>query len=529
MFAALAVLPLFTWLLFAWSNHDSVVTISSFAAAILLILSAGLFPVLRKVVRSSRFDRRYREFVLSSLRFIDERGLATTGFITPELDEVFVDVSLAYRAAHQVTEGLLAALPDDVIDRRLIDDFLDGQQSVILAIIGAPGSGKTALLRHTARTICRDRRGRRRVVPILLYLRDHAATVVDHPDVTLPDLIRSKLGRYGAQEPHGWFEQRLRDGDCVVLLDGLDEVVSAAQRRAVADWVQYQTLRYPNNDCVITSRPHGYQTASIDGAVVLQVRAFNAGQVDRFVRSWYLAVERRSRGTLDEATRRQADEGAEDLLERISSNPALRDLAVNPLLLTMIANVHRYRGALPSSRVNIYAEISQVMLWRRQEAKGLRPTISGKDKEALLGELAYMMTHDRVRDLSLAAVLAHVKHRIPTAVELGNILDEIVSSGLLLERENEIYSFAHITFQEYLAAMHIREWNLVQVLVEAVDDPWWRETTLLYAARSDSSPIVAACLDSGTEEALALAVACARESMELSPELRYRLDKTIPR
>src|SRR2546423_11613576 len=35
----------------------------------------------------SRFDRRYREFVLSSLRFVDLKGLATVGFYTPELDD----------------------------------------------------------------------------------------------------------------------------------------------------------------------------------------------------------------------------------------------------------------------------------------------------------------------------------------------------------------------------------------------------------------------------------------------------------
>jgi hypothetical protein len=37
----------------------------------------------------------------------------------------------------------------------------------------------------------------------------------------------------------------------------------------------------------------------------------------------------------------------------------------------MIATVHRYRGALPGSRVDLYGEICQVMLWRRQEAKNL--------------------------------------------------------------------------------------------------------------------------------------------------------------
>jgi hypothetical protein len=86
----------------------------------------------------SRFDRRYREFLLSSLRFIDLKGLTTVGFYTPELDEVFVDVSLAYRAPHHVPESMLAELPVEVTDRHSIGHFLDRAQPMVLAVVGVP-------------------------------------------------------------------------------------------------------------------------------------------------------------------------------------------------------------------------------------------------------------------------------------------------------------------------------------------------------------------------------------------------------
>ncbi|MGH3623926.1 MAG: hypothetical protein ACRDQ5_19405 [Sciscionella sp.] len=47
---------------------------------------ASLIQAVRR--RVSRFDRRYHEFVLTSRRFIDLKGLATIGHATPELDEV---------------------------------------------------------------------------------------------------------------------------------------------------------------------------------------------------------------------------------------------------------------------------------------------------------------------------------------------------------------------------------------------------------------------------------------------------------
>lgn len=480
--------------------------------------------------RLARFDKRYREFVLASLRFIDLKGLATPGPHTPELDEVFVDVSLAFREPSQASGSLLAALPAEVTDRHSIRDFLDDPQPVVLAVIGAPGSGKTTLLRHTARQLCHAHRGRRRTTPILLYLRDHVTAIVSTPDVALPGLVRGTLGRYGPDEPDGWFEQRLNDGDCLVLLDGLDEVARPDDRRSVAHWVERQIRQYPKNDYVITSRPQGYRTARIDGAAVLQVRSFTDEQVTRFVQSWYLAVERHSTGATGEDVRLRAESAADDLLRRLDGAPGLYDLTVNPLLLTMIATVHRYRGALPGSRVDLYGEICQVMLWRRQEAKNLPIVPDGDKKEVLLRGLAFAMMQRQVRDLPRAHVLAEIGpalRRMSRKLTAEEFLTDIASNGLLIERESGLYSFAHQTFQEYLAATHIRDKGLPNVLVDAVDDVWWRETTLLYTARSDADPIVLACWASTSVTALSLAFDCAEQGSELAPELRDHLDDLL--
>ncbi len=225
--------------------------------------------------RVSGFDGRYRALVGAGLRFVDLKGLATVGPFTPELDEVFVDVSLAFRPPHLVPAGLLADLPAGDMERHALGEFLDSPEPVVLAVVGAPGSGKTTLLRYTARQACLYRRGRRggaRRLPILLYLRDHVPAIVADPDVALADLLRSTLGGLRAAEPQGWFEQRLRAGECVVLLDGLDEVARQEDRTKVATWTERQVSQYPRNDYVITSRPQGYRTAGISGAAVLQVR-----------------------------------------------------------------------------------------------------------------------------------------------------------------------------------------------------------------------------------------------------------------
>jgi hypothetical protein len=480
----------------------------------------------------SGYGNRYRHWVLDSRRYIDVKGLATAGDHTPQLDEVYVDVALARRAPHQVSGDPLSDVPEDATERYSIEKFLDREDPVVLAIVGPPGCGKSTLLAYVARWTARARRRNRRNVPILLALRDHAAAVAANPEVTLPDILRATARAVPATEPPGWCERQLQRSRCVVLLDGLDEVARERERHAIADWVERQIGIYPGNHFVITSRPHGYRNAVISAANLLTIRPFTPEQVRQFLHGWYLATERRATGadSKDEmrAVRLRADESASDLLRRLQAAPAIHDLTVNPLLLTMIANVHRYRGALPGSRADLYGEICQVMLSRRIQVKNLPEQMPWLAKENLLTRLAFEMMRRQVRDLPSSQILEILKpglRRMTQAVTGKDFLDDVSFNGLLVERSNGQYAFAHLTFQEYLAAQHIREHALAKTLTGVVDEEWWRETTLLYAARADIDPIVSACLDRATIPAMTLAFECADTGSELAPEFRQRLDE----
>ncbi|MFI9815679.1 NACHT domain-containing protein [Saccharothrix variisporea] len=475
--------------------------------------------------RVSRFGRHYRRYMLTSFRYADLKGLFLVGPHTPRFDEVYVDVGLAAQTPHNAQTSLLARLPAG--DRHALTDLLGHPEPVVLAVIGVPGSGKTTLLRHVALAVAGPRRSRRRI-PVLLYLRDHVTAIV--ADAALPDLVRAQLVRFPTPEPPGWFEQRLRAGDCVVLLDGLDEVASPEDRRRVSAWVERQVRQYPRNDFVLTSRPQGYRTAPVSGATVLQVRDFTDEQVNRFVRGWYAAMERLSTGDVGEAVRLRAEKAADELLDKLHATPTLDDLSANPLLLTMVANVHRFGSKLPDSRAELYREICEVVLWRRHEAKDLPVRLDGHRKEVVLQTLAHTMMTRRVRDLARSEVLdvfRPVLRRMSTSMTEELLLEDVSSNGLLVERESGEFSFAHQTFQEYLAAVHVRQAGDLLSLAAVVDDDWWRETTVLAVARTFADPVVHACLESGTVAALSLAFECAEVCSELSPELRGRLDAFV--
>jgi hypothetical protein len=166
----------------------------------------------------SGYGQRYRQWVLDSRRYVDVKDLATGGDHTPELDDVYVDVALVRRAPHQVSGNPLLGVSEDAAGRHSLSEFLDRRKQVVLAVIGPPGSGKSTLLAHAARRSARGRRGSRRRMPILLALREHAATIAAAPGSSLPDVLRPAVSGVPGSEPDSWWERQLRRGRCMILL-----------------------------------------------------------------------------------------------------------------------------------------------------------------------------------------------------------------------------------------------------------------------------------------------------------------------
>jgi hypothetical protein len=462
------------------------------------------------------------------------QDLATGGDHIPDLDDVYVDVALASRAPYQASGNPLSQPAEDTSERHSISELLDSRSRVVLTLVGQAGSGKSTLLayaaRRGARISVRGYLGRKRV-PILLALREHAGLIVADPAISLPDVVRAAAGRVPGREPARWWERQLSRGRCLVLLDGLDEVAHADDRLAVADWVERQIAAHARNHFVVTSRPYGVPGSLTSQADVYAVRPFTPEQVRFFLDRWYLAAERHATGTHGRTARRAVRERGRKSADRLDSllreHPALYDLAVNPLLLTMIATAHRYRGALPDSRADLYGEICQVLLSRRVQAKDLPELLSWPAKQTLLAALAYQMMRDQVTDLPAGRVLEVLGpqlERFSSSVTGEAFLDDISRNGLLAEVPAGRYAFTHLTFQEYLAARHVTASpDLVKSLADNISDPWWHETILLCAATADVSAIVRACLDSGAIPAIALAFDCDEASAEMDPELRRRL------
>jgi lipopolysaccharide/colanic/teichoic acid biosynthesis glycosyltransferase/energy-coupling factor transporter ATP-binding protein EcfA2 len=488
----------------------------------------------------SRFTRAYLRYVEALTKYMDTRGLSTAGPHILEMVDVQVTLSLAAKPLHSLT-------PDPVRHHIGPDASSDGniwywlneaqRKRAILSVIGPPGSGKSTLLRHVAFTLAKDGRrsgvkGAPNKIPILINLREQKFSQSLSP-FNLADILRRALVTLDHPEPPSWVEVNLRRGKFAILLDGLDEIADQAARIALTEWLTHQVSAPDGNLFVLTSRPFGYRDNPISSAMVVEVQPLAEEQISSFVNQWYQAISARSHAADNASSRLAAKTGAADLLARLDQTPSLFELTANPLLLTMLVNVHYYRaGALPGTRAELYDEICDVFLGKRDQVRSVRVDIPGPQKRAGLQVLAYEMmcrgiTEVKADDASswIDQPLSKMARSMDPLEFLRNIED---SAGLLLEKERGIFSFAHLTFQEYLTAEFIRETGRINEIVGQVSSPWWRETLRLYASISDATPVVNECLKYRADpDMIVLGAQCTDEANALDKETRRAIDECI--
>jgi hypothetical protein len=467
---------------------------------------------------TSDFEGKYYKRLEYVCRYFQTQGLDADRVLN--LQQMFVPVQICPRSLARTSPNLLRRLEEreDQFYSQDIGDFLAlmGNQPDFrrLAILGAPGSGKTTMMRYitlmyAARTPRQLHPKAPQFIPVLLYLRDVYPTIIQNPAIPLADLVTDWAQNLQKTDPlkppTGWFAKQLRGNRCLVMLDGLDEVADETQRQQISHWVDQQMYEYPQTPFILTSRPLGYEKAQLkEDVMVLEVEDMTDEQVQTFVRNWYLATEVKNHGgQVDLGIREEAEQQASRLIAEIEQQPALAEMAKNPLLLTMIATVHRRRATLPLNRVELYREICQVLLEKRQRAKGITDVLTADQKQSVLQPLALDLTQRDTLKFTLDEVRPLLQNKLATLPGIDWTPEQFLKQlrevdALVAKEQEEVYQFAHRSFQEYLTATEIKDTNQEALLIEALQTPqsleWWATTMRLYAAQTDTSNLIEAVL-----------------------------------
>ena len=367
-----------------------------------------------------------------------------------------------YRPAAQIEAGLRRqrkgkhVTPKRQTKGVTLFEILEGTSKGV-ALLGGAGTGKTTILRQVSVELAKGKklRGQRRL-PIYLAIRDLAVRKQGIKDASVQFLKWLKI-----QETEKVFDSLLRSGDFAILIDGLDEVESRYQTQLLNE-VEGLRARCPRAIFCISARPYTL-SRSVSGFKKCETLPLDFQERLVFIRKWYKQVD---------------EQKGKQLVQDCRGKPGLIDLGSNPLLLSIVCALYFNDLKIPQEPDELYDRMVEGLLgawdvFRNIARNTVLRDLSVRRRVALTSWLSAAMfekghlvfdARDVERD---GCIDRFARSSRSTPLDAVEVLHSLYSDfGLLVERAPRLFSFSHLTLQEYLTALFTvdnrRELDLLQ-------------------------------------------------------------------
>jgi predicted NACHT family NTPase len=363
-----------------------------------------------------------------------------------------------------------------------------------LTILGKPGAGKTTFLKRLAMYCIKDEL-KPDSVPIFISLKDFAEAE-NRPH--LLTYIAKQFKNCGIEastsiDVKGKVGRLCKQGRAFVLLDGLDEVKEADTKRVLKE-IRDFALQYAQNQFVITCRIAAKEYI-FEQFTEVEIADFDDAQIASFAENWF----------------RPKEVKAESFIAKLDEHNPIKELATNPLLLTLLCLIFEESGNFPTNRSELYKEGLDALMKKWDAKRGIDrdwiyKDLSVQKREDMLSEIALKTFKQGDYFFKQPQVEGYIKDYIRNTLNANlddkalQVDSEVVlksieaQHGLLLERAKGIYSFSHLTFHEYFTAREIINTPKPEDLEKALNDlvsriteKRWREVFLLAVGMSSSA------------------------------------------
>jgi predicted NACHT family NTPase len=347
-----------------------------------------------------------------------------------------------------------------------------------LFILGKPGAGKTTFLKFLTLQAAIGKLDR---VPIFISLNEWAGSGLE-----LLRFIQRQFEICAFPDASAFIQQLLKSGAALVCFDGLDEVNEADDKRAaITQAMRDFTNQYAANKILITCRIAATDY-TFEKFTYVEMADFTPEQVQIFARKWFARDEEKAQRFAAELKR--------------DEHRGLRELAQTPLLLTLLCLAFEETLTFPARRAELYEEALDALLkkWdatrniKRDEA--YRGLSLGRKRQLLSRVAAEFFERDEIffRQNDLAQQVSTFLKNLP-GTEVTDEPDGVTvlkaveaQHGIFVERAHRIYSFSHLTLQEYFTARylvdHAADGALERLINQHLTDDRWREVFLLTAS-----------------------------------------------
>ena len=373
------------------------------------------------------------------------------------------------------------------VNNRNLDGIAAANENQYLMVLGGPGAGKTTFLRRMGLEAFKGQEGQfqHSCIPVLLELKRFTTD-----NFNLIANITEELNYFGFRASQEFTVKALEQGSLMILLDGLDEVSTLDINRAMES-IQDFVDKYNKNRFIISCRTAAYHYhSSFRRFTDVIMTDFNNEQIEQFINNWFQSDLDKQSST------------AQRCWETLNhpDNIAMKELAQSPLLLTFLCLVYGQSLRFPSNLSSLYNKTLSILLeeWaaeKRVDRSKIHEVFNTDLEKYLLSEIAYQGFETDRLFFTRQELVKHINYFFADTLNNPKYLDAqailnaiVIQQGILVERAEGIYSFSHLTLQEYLTAEYIVSSDKIKHLVNNyLIDRRWREVFLLVAGLKNSA------------------------------------------
>ncbi|MCZ8027708.1 MAG: NACHT domain-containing protein [Microcystis sp. LE19-10.1B] len=430
--------------------------------------------------------------------------------VIPQLYELPKEVLQELVDRGEITQAELERKRQEYVNEKLdsVLNIVNSSEYPRTVILGNPGAGKSSLLQYLALNWAEKELSQRVLLPLplLIELRIYARDKDEKKCKNILEFFHQ--GNLICHLNQLALDDKLKKGQALVLFDGLDEVFNPQLRQEIVTDIKRFSIQYPQVQIIVTSRWLGYKAEELNHAGFdhFMIQDLDKDQIEDFIQRWHdLAFENR-----DDKTQKQ-----ERLQKAIKESKAIRELAGNPLLLTMMAILNRTQE-LPRDRSKLYEKASEVLLhqWDFETKEGLIDpelkkylyNIDLRDKRDILRLVASAMqagekglAANLIYKEELENVLTQYLEKTGINKRVASDLTDLIIKQLryrnfiLCSLGGNAFAFVHRTFLEYFCACEFYERFKkrglpdgitleelkTKVFGEHCSDPVWKEVLCL--------------------------------------------------
>ena len=384
-----------------------------------------------------------------------------------------------------------------------------------LMITGAPGTGKSTMMKHLLLSFMSGKLSElpNRPVPILLELNR-----MNKSDKSLFTELIEVLSRNNFPNGENFVNRGLEQGSLILMMDGLDEVNSQERNRVIQE-IKDISRKYSKCRLIVTCRKAVYN-GELNDIVdqTLEIAEFDDRQIRQFMSSWEMDMP--------------SDKSINQLIETLHNRPRIMELARNPLMLTIIAYLYcDTPHELPHSRTEFYRISTDVLLrlFKLEYNKFSAPA-----KQSVLKHLALFNQQSGLQTIDYKITMEQIRKILPSInlqdEDAEPLLKEIVErSGLMISINGGLeYQFAHLTMQEYFAAYELGD-NQDGLIQRFLKDPnSWREPVKLWCGFGyDSTKLIRTIFDNDAIMAFECLADAVMVNSELANKIIYEFENRL--